>query len=213
MSIAPDVRRYQLYLKMKDKKLLPMNRQLIPLQSSCVRKCRRQHHLLPHRQHLLRLQRRRRHLLLHRQNRQKPEVLPVFPTENRPSGSQAGNQNTAEEPKTTPKPTPKVTPTPRPQVIEATPEPTPVPEVQNISLDTYSIDILPGDSWRINIAAAPSDFYSMGAQWVCSNSAVVSLSGSDTSGVTITAVSTGSATVTVYSRSTGQSASCTVNVN
>lgn len=75
------------------------------------------------------------------------------------------------------------------------------------------IDILPGDSWRINIAAAPSDFYSMGAQWVCSNSAVVSLSGSDTSGVTITAVSTGSATVTVYSRSTGQSASCTVNVN
>lgn len=109
MSIAPDVRRYQLYLKMKDKKLLPMNRQLIPLQSSCVRKCRRQHHLLPHRQHLLRLQRRRRHLLLHRQNRQKPEVLPVFPTENRPSGSQAGNQNTAEEPKTTPKPTPKVT--------------------------------------------------------------------------------------------------------
>lgn len=77
----------------------------------------------------------------------------------------------------------------------------------------YSIDILPGDSWRINIAAAPSDFYSMGAQWVCSNSAVVSLSGSDTSGVTITAVSTGSATVTVYSRSTGQSASCTVNVN
>ena len=136
-----------------------------------------------------------------------------FSTESRPSGSQAGNQNTAEEPKTTPKPTPKVTPTPRPQVIEATPEPTPVPEVQNISLDTYSIDILPGDSWRINIAAAPSDFYSMGAQWVCSNSAVVSLSGSDTSGVTITAVSTGSATVTVYSRSTGQSASCTVNVN
>ena len=78
MSIAPGVRRYQLYLKMKDKKLLPMNRQLIPLQSSCVRKCRRQHHLLPHRRHLLRLQRRRRHLLLHRQNRQKPEVLPVF---------------------------------------------------------------------------------------------------------------------------------------
>ena len=78
MSIAPGVRRYQLYLKMKDKKLLPMNRQLIPLQSSCVRKCRRQHHLLPHRQHLLRLQHRRRHLLLHRQNRQKPEVLPVF---------------------------------------------------------------------------------------------------------------------------------------
>lgn len=136
-----------------------------------------------------------------------------FSTESRPSGSQAGNQNTAEEPKPTPKPTPKVTPTPRPQVIEATPEPTPAPEVQNISLDTYSIDILPGDSWRINIAAAPSDFYSMGAQWVCSNSAVVSLSGSDTSGVTITAVSTGSATVTVYSRSTGQSASCTVNVN
>jgi len=136
-----------------------------------------------------------------------------FSTESRPSGSQAGNQNTVEEPKTTPKPTPKVTPTPRPQVIEATPEPTPAPEVQNISLDTYSIDILPGDSWRINIAAAPSDFYSMGAQWVCSNSAVVSLSGSDTSGVTITAVSTGSATVTVYSRSTGQSASCTVNVN
>lgn len=64
--------------KMKDKKLLPMNRQLIPLQSSCVRKCRRQHHPLPHRQHLLRLQHRRRHLLLHRQNRQKPEVLPVF---------------------------------------------------------------------------------------------------------------------------------------
>ena len=188
MSIAPGVRRYQLYLKMKDKKLLPMNRQLIPLQSSCVRKCRRrrQHHPLPHRQHLLR----------HPHRRQ-----------------QAGNQNTAEEPKPTPKPTPKVTPTPRPQVIEATPEPTPVPEVQNISLDTYSIDILPGDSWRINIAAAPSDFYSMGAQWVCSNSAVVSLSGSDTSGVTITAVSTGSATVTVYSRSTGQSASCTVNVN
>ena len=132
-----------------------------------------------------------------------------FSTESRPSGSQASNQNTAEEPKTTP----KVTPTPRPQVIEATPEPTPVPEVQNISLDTYSIDILPGDSWRINIAAAPSDFYNMGAQWVCSNSAVVSLAGSDTSGVTITAVSTGSATVTVYSRSTGQSASCTVNVN
>lgn len=78
MSIAPGVRRYQLYLKMKDKKLLPMNRQLIPLQSSCVRKCRRQHHPLPHRQHLLRLQHRRRHLLLHRQNRQKPEVLPVF---------------------------------------------------------------------------------------------------------------------------------------
>ena len=63
---------------MKDKKLLPMNRQLIPLQSSCVRKYRRQHHPLPHRQHLLRLQHRRRHLLLHRQNRQKPEVLPVF---------------------------------------------------------------------------------------------------------------------------------------
>ena len=202
MSIAPGVRRYQLYLKMKDKKLLPMNRQLIPLQSSCVRKCRRQHHLLPHRQHLLRLQRRRRHLLLHRQNRQKPEVLPVFRLK-------VGHRVR----KTTPKPTPKVTPTPRPQVIEATPEPTPAPEVQNISLDTYSIDILPGDSWRINIAAAPSDFYSMGAQWVCSNSAVVSLSGSDTSGVTITAVSTGSATVTVYSRSTGQSASCTVNVN
>ena len=136
-----------------------------------------------------------------------------FSTESRPSGSQVGNQNTVEEPKTTPKPTPKVTPTPRSQVIEATPEPTPAPEVQSISLDTYSIDILPGDSWRINIAAAPSDFYSMGAQWVCSNSAVVSLSGSDTSGVTITAVSTGSATVTVYSRSTGQSASCTVNVN
>lgn len=215
MSIAPGVRRYQLYLKMKDKKLLPMNRQLIPLQSSCVRKCRRrrQHHPLPHRQHLLRHPHRRQRPLLHRQNRQKPEVLPVFPTESRPSGSQAGNQNTAEEPKPTPKPTPKVTPTPRPQVIEATPEPTLAPEVQNISLDTYSIDILPGDSWRINIAAAPSDFYSMGAQWVCSNSAVVSLSGSDTSGVTITAVSTGSATVTVYSRSTGQSASCTVNVN
>lgn len=213
MSIAPGVRRYQLYLKMKDKKLLPMNRQLIPLQSSCVRKCRRQHHPLPHRQHLLRLQHRRRHLLLHRQNRQKTGSTSGFSTESRPSGSQVGNQNTVEEPKTTPKPTPKVTPTPRPQVIEATPEPTPAPEVQSISLDTYSIDILPGDSWRINIAAAPSDFYSMGAQWVCSNSAVVSLSGSDTSGVTITAVSTGSATVTVYSRSTGQSASCTVNVN
>ena len=213
MSIAPDVRRYQLYLKMKDKKLLPMNRQLIPLQSSCVRKCRRQHHPLPHRQHLLRLQRRRRHLLLHRQNRQKPEVLPVFRLKVGHRVRKQAIKNTAEEPKTTPKPTPKVTPTPRPQVIEATPEPTPVPEVQNISLDTYSIDILPGDSWRINIAAAPSDFYSMGAQWVCSNSAVVSLSGSDTSGVTITAVSTGSATVTVYSRSTGQSASCTVNVN
>ena len=211
MSIAPGVRRYQLYLKMKDKKLLPMNRQLIPLQSSCVRKCRRrrQHHPLPHRQHLLRHPHRRQRPLLHRQNRQKPEVLPVFRLK-------VGHRVRKQAIKTllkNPKPTPKVTPTPRPQVIEATPEPTPVPEVQNISLDTYSIDILPGDSWRINIAAAPSDFYSMGAQWVCSNSAVVSLSGSDTSGVTITAVSTGSATVTVYSRSTGQSASCTVNVN
>ena len=80
MSIAPGVRRYQLYLKMKDKKLLPMNRQLIPLQSSCVRKCRRrrQHHPLPHRQHLLRHLHRRQRPLLHRQNRQKPEVLPVF---------------------------------------------------------------------------------------------------------------------------------------
>lgn len=135
MSIAPGVRRYQLYLKMKDKKLLPMNRQLIPLQSSCVRKCRRrrQHHPLPHRQHLLRHPHRRQRPLLHRQNRQKPEVLPVFPTESRPSGSQAGNQNTAEEPKPTPKPTPKVTPTPRPQVIEATPEPTLAPGGGKIS--------------------------------------------------------------------------------
>ena len=80
MSIAPGVRRYQLYLKMKDKKLLPMNRQLIPLQSSCVRKCRRrrQHHPLPHRQHLLRHPHRRHHPLQHRQNRQKPEVLPDY---------------------------------------------------------------------------------------------------------------------------------------
>ena len=210
MSIAPGVRRYQLYLKMKDKKLLPMNRQLIPLQSSCVRKCRRQHHLLPHRQHLLRLQHRRRHLLLHRQNRQKPEVLPVFRLK-------VGHRVRKQAIKTLLK-NPKQRQNQRQRSRlrlgrrSLRQRRNPLPS-RNISLDTYSIDILPGDSWRINIAAAPSDFYSMGAQWVCSNSAVVSLSGSDTSGVTITAVSTGSATVTVYSRSTGQSASCTVNVN
>lgn len=211
MSIAPGVRRYQLYLKMKDKKLLPMNRQLIPLQSSCVRKCRRrrQHHPLPHRQHLLRHPHRRQRPLLHRQNRQKPEVLPVFRLK-------VGHRVRKQAIKTLLK-NPNQRQRSRLRLdrrsLRQRRNPLPSRRWQNISLDTYSIDILPGDSWRINIAAAPSDFYSMGAQWVCSNSAVVSLSGSDTSGVTITAVSTGSATVTVYSRSTGQSASCTVNVN
>ena len=156
-----------------------------------------------------------------------PEVTPTPEPEATPTPEPEVTQTP--EPETTPTPEPEATPTPEP---EATPSPKPeqVPGYQVAETDRngdflwpvpgygtvsqgYSIDILPGDSWRINIAAAPSDFYSMGAQWVCSNSAVVSLSGSDTSGVTITAVSTGSATVTVYSRSTGQSASCTVNVN
>ena len=114
------------------------------------------------------------------------------------------------EPTTAPRP--KATPTPRPQVVESTPEPTPPPEVQDISLDACSVNILVGDSWRINIASAPSSLYNQGATWVSSNSSVVRLSGSDTSGVTITGVSAGTTSVTVYSR-TGQSASCTVTVS
>ena len=116
-----------------------------------------------------------------------------------------------EVPTPTPSPTPSPTPTSAPTPT-STPTSAPAESSKTGSTSGFSTESRP-DSWRINIAAAPSDFYSMGAQWVCSNSAVVSLSGSDTSGVTITAVSTGSAPVTVYSRSTGQSASCTVNVN
>lgn len=109
-------------------------------------------------------------------------------------------------------PTTAPTPPPRPQVVESTPEPTLPPEVQDISLDAYSVNILVGDSWRINIASAPSSLYNQGATWVSSNSSVVRLSGSDTSGVTITGVSAGTTSVTVYSR-TGQSSSCTVTVS
>ena len=97
-------------------------------------------------------------------------------------------------------------------MIETTPEPTPEPEVQSISLDTYSISILVGDSWRIHVASAPSSLYNEGATWVSGNGSVVQLSGSDTSGVTITGIAAGTTTVTVYSRS-GLSASCTVTVN
>ena len=132
------------------------------------------------------------------------------------STSGSGHSNTEAQtpakPQVTPEPTPKTTPTPRPEVIETTPEPTPEPEVQSISLDTYSISILVGDSWRIHVASAPSSLYNEGATWVSGNGSVVQLSGSDTSGVTITGIAAGTTTVTVYSRS-GLSASCTVTVN
>lgn len=142
-----------------------------------------------------------------------PTVTPEPAKTGNTSDSSGSTSTVQTQPaETTTTPTPKTTPTPRPQVIETTPEPTPVPEVQDISLDTYSISILVGDSWRINIASAPSSLYNQGATWVSGNGSVVQLSGSDTSGVTITGVSAGTTTVTVYSRD-GLSASCTVTVN
>lgn len=128
------------------------------------------------------------------------------------SGSSTDKSTAPQRPSPTEAPTPKPTPTPRPPVIETTPEPTPEPVVQEISLDTYSVSILAGDSWRINIIGAPSNLYNEGATWVSGNGSVVQLSGSDTSGVTITGLTAGTTTVTVYSRS-GQSASCTVTVS
>lgn len=148
-----------------------------------------------------------------------PTATPEPAKNGNTSGSSGGNSTSGSPPDTltspaepTAKPTPKVTPTPRPQVIETTPEPTPVPDVQDISLDAYSVNILAGDSWRINIASAPDSLYNQGATWVSGNGSVVQLSGSDTSGVTITGISAGTTTVTVYSRD-GKTASCTVTVS
>lgn len=212
MSIAPGVRRYQLYLKMKDKKLLPMNRQLIPLQSSCVRKCRRQHHLLPHRQHLLRLQHRRRHLLLHRQNRQKPEVLPVFRLK-------VGHRVRKQAIKTLLK-NPKQRQNQRQRSrlrlgrrsLRQRRNPLPSRRCK-ISRLIHTASIFCPETAGASTLPQHLVIFTAWARSGCAATPLLSLSGSDTSGVTITAVSTGSATVTVYSRSTGQSASCTVNVN
>lgn len=149
----------------------------------------------------------------------KPEPVPVFPSDTDPDPvpetgtSSAVEENSISEVAVpTPEPTPVVTPTPRPEVIETTPEPTPVPEVTEITLDTYTVNILAGDSWRINIVSAPSSLRDVGATWTTGNSSVVTLAGSDTSGVTITGIAPGETQVTVYSRD-GLSASCTVVVS
>ena len=118
---------------------------------------------------------------------------------------------------TAPKSTATATPAPhsRPEVIEATPQPTqkPVTEITSITLDSGSLSLLAGDNWRINITSAPSSIASQGANWVTSNSAVVDLSAPSSSGVTVTAIKPGTATITIYSRDGQYSASCTVTVS
>ncbi len=137
---------------------------------------------------------------------------------------------TSNAPVVTPKPTEKPTvtnppdrpgdpvvtpppPTSRPIINEETPKPTQKPpEVTEISLDTYSVEILTGDSWRINIRAAPESVYSAGATWNTSNSSVIDLVGADLSGVTIKGKSPGTAKVTIYSKNGLFSATCNVSV-
>lgn len=109
--------------------------------------------------------------------------------------------------------TPEQTAKPRPEVIESTPSPTQKPSVTSISLDTTSLQILSGDSWRINITSAPDSVSSLGATWQSSNSSVVSLSGADLSGVTINGKSAGTATITIYSKDGNYTASCAVTVS
>lgn len=118
----------------------------------------------------------------------------------------------------TPKPErPKDAPPPyeRPEVIEEPvpePEPEPEPEITSITLDSYDIQILTGDSWRLNLVSAPSSVTSQGPKWVTSNSAVADIS-PDLSGVTIHGNSAGTATITIYSKDGQYSASCTVTVS
>lgn len=152
-----------------------------------------------------------------------PEPTPAPPpAATEPTAPQAQQQETHNTAPTTQAPAqqeqvPVVTAPPyeRPIVNEATPQPQPepVPEITSISLDTGSMSILSGDSWRLNVSAAPSSLYSRGAKWVTSNSAVADLSGPDTSGVTVIAVKPGTATITIYSQDGQYSASCTVTVS
>ena len=118
-------------------------------------------------------------------------------------------------PAPTPEPTPDpaaATPTPRPEVVETPPEPTPVPDAEAITLDATSISIQTGDSWRINIAAAPAALYEQEVTWTSADGTIVQLTDSDTSGVTITGLAAGATTVTI-STSGGLSASCSVTVS
>ena len=118
-------------------------------------------------------------------------------------------------PEPTPEPTPDpagATPTPRPEVVETPPEPTPVPDAEAITLDAASISIQVGDTWRINIAAAPAALYEQEVTWTSGDSSIVQLTDSNTSGVTITGLAAGATTVTISTPS-GLSASCSVTVS
>ena len=110
---------------------------------------------------------------------------------------------------------PEITPVPpqRPIVIEEPPAPTEKPTVTEISLNTYSIEILVEDSWRINILSAPDSVFSQGATWRSSNSSVIDLIGADLSGVTVRAKAPGNATVTIYSKDGNYQATCSVTVS
>ena len=148
-----------------------------------------------------------------------PAPKPTATPAPKPTATPAPKPTTTPAPKPTATPAPKPTATPaphsRPEVIEATPQPTqkPVTEITSITLDSGSLSLLAGDNWRINIASAPSSIASQGANWVTSNSAVVDLSAPSSSGVTVTAIKPGTATITIYSRDGQYSASCTITVS
>ena len=118
-------------------------------------------------------------------------------------------------PAPTPEPTPDpaaATPTPRPEVVETPPEPTPVPDAEAITLDATSISIQTGDSWRINIAAAPAALYEQEVTWTSAYGTIVQPTDSDTYDVTITGLAAGATTLTI-STCGGLSASCSVTVS
>ena len=132
-----------------------------------------------------------------------------------PTPTPTPEPTTEPTPEVTPEPTPDpagATPTPRPEIVETPPEPTPVPDAEAITLDAASINIQVGDTWRINIAAAPAALYEQEVTWTSGDSSIVQLTDSNTSGVTITGLAAGATTVTISTPS-GLSASCSVTVS
>lgn len=79
--------------------------------------------------------------------------------------------------------------------------------VDSIYLDKYEVDLLPGDTFTLTVTVEPDEAIGYKLDWTTSNADIATVSGG-----TITAVSSGDATITVTVRGTDVYESCLVHV-